>query len=113
MSERELRRAQELKVSLAEYARSFNLDVKELYRQVLTGPEGPYRGKLVCDGLELYDYVAEDPAFSIMCRPLDGRSLGNPLAMVAFPPRGIRWPDRPASQIKRVPFPRQCGGRAR
>jgi transposase len=38
----------------------------ETLRQILTGPEGPYRGKLVCDGLDLYDYVAEDPAFAGM-----------------------------------------------
>lgn len=41
----------------------------ETIKQTLTGPEGPYRGKLVVDGLELYDLVAEDSAFEgmILC----------------------------------------------
>jgi len=38
----------------------------EAIKQILTGPEGAYRGKLVCDGLELYDYVAEDRLFEHM-----------------------------------------------
>jgi transposase len=38
----------------------------ETIKQILTGPDGPYRGKLITDGLELYDLVAEDPAFAAM-----------------------------------------------
>lgn len=38
----------------------------ETIKQILTGPEGAYRGKLITDGLELYDLVAEDPAFAAM-----------------------------------------------
>jgi transposase len=38
----------------------------ETIKQTLTGPDGPYRGKLIADGLELYDLVAEDPAFAAM-----------------------------------------------
>ena len=48
---------------LFNYAPTRNVDT---LKQILTGPDGPYRGKLVCDGLELYDYVAEDPAFAGM-----------------------------------------------
>jgi hypothetical protein len=29
-------------------------------KQIITGPERPCRGKLVCDGLELYDFIAND-----------------------------------------------------
>lgn len=29
----------------------------ETIKRLLTGPDGPYRGKLVVDGLQLYDYV--------------------------------------------------------
>jgi transposase len=46
------------RIVLYDYAPTRNV---ETIKQVLTGPEGPYRGKLVCDGLELYDHVAEDP----------------------------------------------------
>jgi hypothetical protein len=28
-----------------------------------SGPNGPYRGKAVCDGLKLHDLLEEDPAF--------------------------------------------------
>jgi transposase len=35
-------------------------------KQMLTGPEGPYRGRVVCDGLALHDLAAEDPAFAEM-----------------------------------------------
>lgn len=38
----------------------------ETIKQILTGPDGPYRGKLITDGLELYDLVAKDPAFAAM-----------------------------------------------
>jgi hypothetical protein len=38
----------------------------ETIKQILTGPDGPYRGKLITDGLELYDLVANDPAFAAM-----------------------------------------------
>jgi hypothetical protein len=38
----------------------------ETLKQILTGPDGPYRGKLVADGLELYDLVAQDHAFEGM-----------------------------------------------
>jgi transposase len=31
----------------------------ETIKRLLTGPDGPYRGKLVVDGLQLYDYVGE------------------------------------------------------
>lgn len=48
---------------LFNYAPTRNVDT---LKQILTGPDGPYRGKLVCDGLELYDYVGEDPAFAGM-----------------------------------------------
>lgn len=49
------------RIVLYNYAPTRNV---ETLKQILTGPEGPYRGKLVCDGLELYDFVAEDPAFA-------------------------------------------------
>jgi transposase len=54
------------RIVLFNYAQTRNV---QALKQVLTGPDGPYRGKLVCDGLELYDYVAEDPAFEgmILC----------------------------------------------
>jgi transposase len=41
----------------------------EAIKRLLTGPEGPYRGRLVADGLNLYDCVAEDPHFAglILC----------------------------------------------
>jgi transposase len=54
------------RIVLFDYARSRNV---QTLKQTLTGPDGPYRGKLVCDGLELYDYVAQDPAFAgmILC----------------------------------------------
>jgi len=32
-------------------------------KAVLTGPDGPYSGKLVADGLKLYDYIGEDKSF--------------------------------------------------
>lgn len=38
----------------------------ETIKQALTGPEGAYRGRLITDGLELYDLVAEDSAFAAM-----------------------------------------------
>jgi transposase len=34
-----------------------------ILKMLLTGPEGPYRGKAVCDGLKLHDLLEEDPAF--------------------------------------------------
>ena len=54
------------RIVLYNYAPTRNV---ETLKQILTGPEGPYRGKLVCDGLELYDFIAEDPAFAeiILC----------------------------------------------
>jgi hypothetical protein len=51
------------RIVLYNYARTRNV---EILKQILTGPEGPYRGKLVCDGLELYDLVAEDKRFEAM-----------------------------------------------
>jgi hypothetical protein len=38
-------------------------------KRLLTGPEGPYRGKAVCDGLKLHDLLEEDPAFQglVLC----------------------------------------------
>lgn len=45
------------------YAPSRNV---ESIKEVLTGPEGAYRGKLIADGLELYDLVAAEPAFAAM-----------------------------------------------
>jgi transposase len=38
----------------------------ETIKRLLTGPDGPYRGKLVVDGLGLYDHVADDPAFELI-----------------------------------------------
>lgn len=35
-------------------------------KRLLTGPDGPYRGRLVVDGLNLYDCVAEDPHFAVI-----------------------------------------------
>jgi transposase len=35
-------------------------------KRLLTGPDGPYRGRLVVDGLNLYDCVAEDPLFAVI-----------------------------------------------
>lgn len=37
----------------------------EALKKLLTGPDGPYAGKLVVDGLGLYDHVAQDPAFRL------------------------------------------------
>jgi len=51
------------RIVLFDYAPTRNV---ETLKRILTGPQGPYRGKLVCDGLELYDYVGEDPAFAAM-----------------------------------------------
>lgn len=51
------------RIVLFDYARSRTV---QALKQVLTGPEGAYRGKLVCDGLDLYDYVGKDPAFAGM-----------------------------------------------
>jgi transposase len=51
------------RIVLFDYAQTRNV---ETLKRVLTGPDGPYRGKLVCDGLELYDYVGEDATFSAM-----------------------------------------------
>jgi transposase len=51
------------RIVLFDYAQTRNV---ETLKRVLTGPDGPYRGKLVCDGLELYDYVGEDETFSAM-----------------------------------------------
>lgn len=34
-----------------------------MLKRLLTGPDGPYRGKAVCDGLKLHDLLEEDPAF--------------------------------------------------
>ncbi|NJO12277.1 MAG: IS66 family transposase [Gammaproteobacteria bacterium] len=45
------------------YAPSRNV---ETLKQVLTGPAGSYSGKLITDGLELYDWVAQDSAFAGM-----------------------------------------------
>ena len=35
-------------------------------KRLLTGPDGPYRGRLVVDGLNLYDCVADDPHFAVI-----------------------------------------------
>jgi hypothetical protein len=51
------------RIVLFDYAKTRNV---ETLKRVLTGPDGPYRGKLVCDGLELYDYVGEDATFAAM-----------------------------------------------
>jgi transposase len=51
------------RIVLFDYAQTRNV---ETLKRVLTGPDGPYRGKLVCDGLELYDYVGEDATFAAM-----------------------------------------------
>jgi len=51
------------RIVLFDYAQTRNV---ETLKRILTGPEGPYRGKLVCDGLELYDYVGEDASFATM-----------------------------------------------
>lgn len=51
------------RIVLYNYAPTRNV---ETLKEVLTGPEGPYRGKLVCDGLELYDLVAQDKHFGAM-----------------------------------------------
>ena len=32
----------------------------ETIKRLLNGPDGPYRGKLIVDGLQLYDYVGEE-----------------------------------------------------
>lgn len=41
----------------------------EALKRLLTGPEGPYRGRLVVDGLNLYECIGEDPHFAgmILC----------------------------------------------
>lgn len=41
----------------------------EALKRLLTGPEGPYRGRLVVDGLNLYECIAEDARFAgmILC----------------------------------------------
>jgi transposase len=51
---------------LYHYAPTRNLS---LLKRLLTGPEGPYRGKAVCDGLKLHDLLEEDPAFAglVLC----------------------------------------------
>jgi transposase len=51
------------RIVLYNYAPTRNV---ETLKQILTGPDGPYRGKLVCDGLELYDFVGEDKLFDGM-----------------------------------------------
>lgn len=51
------------RIAIFTYAPKRNV---ETIKQILTGPDGPYRGKLIADGLELYDLVAEDPAFAAM-----------------------------------------------
>ena len=51
------------RIVLYNYAPTRNV---ETLKQILTGPDGPYRGKLVCDGLELYDFVGEDKLFEGM-----------------------------------------------
>jgi len=51
------------RIVLYHYAPTRNVDT---LKQILTGPDGAYAGTLVCDGLELYDYVAEDPNFAQM-----------------------------------------------
>jgi len=51
------------RIVLYHYAPKRNVDT---LKQILTGPDGAYAGALVCDGLELYDYVAEDPNFAQM-----------------------------------------------
>ena len=51
------------RIVLYNYAPTRNV---ETLKQILTGPDGPYRGKLVCDGLELYDFVGEDKLFNGM-----------------------------------------------
>jgi transposase len=45
---------------LYQYAPNRNATTLE---NLLTGPDGPYRGKAVCDGLKLHDLLEEDPAF--------------------------------------------------
>jgi transposase len=42
------------------YASTRNATILKL---LLSGPNGPYRGKAVCDGLKLHDLLVEDPAF--------------------------------------------------
>lgn len=49
------------RIVLFDYAPTRNV---ETLKRILSGPEGPYRGQLVCDGLELYDYVGKDPEFA-------------------------------------------------
>ena len=51
------------RIVLYNYAPTRNV---ETLKQILTGPDGPYRGKLVCDGLELYDFVGDDKLFDGM-----------------------------------------------
>jgi len=51
------------RIVLFDYAQTRNV---ETLKRVLTGPDGPYRGKLVCDGLELYDLVGEHATFAAM-----------------------------------------------
>ena len=51
------------RIVLFTYAASRNV---ETLKEALTGPEGAYRGKLISDGLELYDLVAADSAFAAM-----------------------------------------------
>lgn len=50
------------------YHYAANRNAKTL-KQLLTGPEGPYRGKAVCDGLKLHDLLEEDAAFAglVLC----------------------------------------------
>lgn len=38
----------------------------EALKGLLTGPDGPYRGRLVVDGLGLYDHIAEDRRFGVI-----------------------------------------------
>jgi transposase len=51
------------RIVLFTYAPSRNV---ETIKGALTGPDGAYRGKLIADGLELYDLVAAEPAFAAM-----------------------------------------------
>jgi transposase len=51
------------RIVLFNYEPNRNVDA---LKRLLTGPDGPYRGRLVVDGLGLYDHVADDPAFELM-----------------------------------------------
>ncbi len=51
------------RIVLFNYEPNRNVDA---LKRLLTGPDGPYRGRLVVDGLGLYDHVADDPAFELI-----------------------------------------------